>query len=143
MKKVMCAGCGNYCVSECTSFYRNKRWCNNPSCKDVIDEKVKSFNYKKRQKKIERGTYRNGVNQELRKKILERDAYICSLCKIQDSQMGRMQVHHIVPISSNGTDDEMNLITVCKHCHSKIHRNGWDKYAESLKKNIKEMELIT
>lgn len=143
MKKVMCAGCGEHYISEFTSFYRKKRWCNNPSCKEVIDEKVKTFNYKKRQKKIERGTYRNGVSQELRKSILERDNFTCNLCRIENTNPGKMQVHHIVPVSDGGLDDGNNLITVCKSCHTSIHKNGWRNYVESLKKNIEEMEYTS
>ena len=32
-----------------------------------------------------------------------------------------LEVHHLVPKSSGGTDDEKNLLTICFECHGKVH----------------------
>jgi 5-methylcytosine-specific restriction protein A len=138
----MCAGCGLHYVAQDTSFYRKKRWCNSSECKTVIDEKVTNGNYKKRQRKIEKGTFRNGVGQELRNFILDRDDHVCSLCNVRDASIGRMQVHHIVPVANGGLDDYDNLTTVCRLCHIKIHTNGWEYYVVSLKKVVEKMECL-
>jgi 5-methylcytosine-specific restriction enzyme A len=138
----MCAGCGENFALVDTYFYRNKRCCSSPICRNVIDGKVTNTNYKKRQRKIEKGTFRNGVDQELRLNILDRDGYTCALCEVHDTAIGIMQVHHIVPVSHGGTDDSLNLITVCKNCHDSIHNNGWERYIVSLKETAEKMECI-
>lgn len=35
---------------------------------------------------------------------------------------GRIDVHHIVPISKGGGDEPSNLITLCAECHKEWHR---------------------
>lgn len=143
MKKVMCGGCIENFDVRSTTFYRNKRWCGSCICKEIIDNKVTNDNYKKRQRKIENGTFRNGVDQDLRSSILYRDDHICALCHIQDPIAGRMQVHHIVPVSHGGSDECLNLITLCKKCHTNIHTKGWEGYVVSLKKFAEEMECFS
>jgi HNH endonuclease len=39
----------------------------------------------------------------------------CLRCTARPAQ------HHIVPRSRNGSDDESNLITLCRDCHSALH----------------------
>lgn len=67
-------------------------------------------------------------------RILYRDNFTCQDCgefhayknehgvflPIDD---GKLQVHHIVPVSSGGGDEPSNLITLCANCHLKRHRN--------------------
>lgn len=53
-----------------------------------------------------------------RKEILERDGYACKEC----SATQRLEVHHINPLALGGTDDDENLETLCKKCHSKRPR---------------------
>lgn len=35
---------------------------------------------------------------------------------------GMLDVHHIVPVSMGGGDEQQNLITLCKSCHKQRHR---------------------
>ena len=53
--------------------------------------------------------------------VLDRDGYVCQSCrgKRKDS---KLHVHHIVFRSQGGSDDESNLITLCKSCHDDVHR---------------------
>lgn len=139
MKKVTCGGCKIQYNLNDTSFYRRKRWCGNYQCRELIDENVKSLNYRKKQRKIKTGTYRQGVNKELRDKILIRDLYKCSLCEMINSEYGVMQVHHIIPVSSGGEDEETNLICLCRTCHIKVHNEGWESYVFSFKKNVEKL----
>ena len=128
-RKVICAGCNNSFYTSRTTFYRNKRWCGVPECKSVIDVKVKHANYKKAQKKIKKGTFRNGVNPELRELIKTRDNSTCQVCSrgIEDVYL---QVHHIIPVSNGGSDDVSNLILLCSSCHTTVHQTGWQEYTE-------------
>lgn len=140
MRRVVCCGCEYLYDSVDTEIYRGKRWCSSPKCKDVIDMKVKHSNYKKKISKIKKGTYRNGVDQELRMLILDRDSYCCGKCRSSYSDPRMMQVHHIVPVSEGGNDDRSNLITVCKNCHNKIHNDDWKKYVNVLSKIAASVE---
>lgn len=68
--------------------------------------------------------YQQGINYgyaNTKAYVLTRDAYCCQHCqgKKKDS---RLEVHHIVFRSQNGSDDEDNLITLCKTCHDALHR---------------------
>lgn len=51
-------------------------------------------------------------------KILKRAGAACSICGWNDAVC---DVHHIIPKSQGGTDDNGNLIIICPNCHRKIH----------------------
>lgn len=55
--------------------------------------------------------------ETLKRSIRERDNYICQLC----SQYGNT-IHHIDGNKENC--NPINLITLCKSCHTKLHNNG-------------------
>ena len=38
------------------------------------------------------------------------------------------EVHHILPLSRGGTNDEDNLMSLCKSCHSKINAKNGDMF---------------
>lgn len=126
-RKVICAGCLNTFYIPQTKFHRRKRWCGNELCKEIIDNKVKHSNYKKTQRKIEKGTFRHGVNEELRNYVRERDNLTCRLC-FKKLEPTISQVHHIIPVSAGGTDAYDNLILLCSICHTSVHQNGWENY---------------
>ncbi|MEG1725883.1 MAG: RNA-guided endonuclease IscB [Anaerovoracaceae bacterium] len=54
--------------------------------------------------------------------VLNRDNFICQYCKGK-SKDSKLEVHHIVFRSNEGSDDEENLITLCSDCHYKLHHN--------------------
>ena len=69
--------------------------------------------------------YQKGKNYSFantRKMILNRDNYTCQCCKGKRKD-SKLEVHHIVFRSNNGSDDESNLITLCKTCHSLLHKS--------------------
>ena len=75
----------------------------------LISEKVKHWGYQK------------GFNYEhssRRKAVLHRDNYTCQCCGKRNC---RLEVHHIKFRHNGGTDDEENLITLCKECHDGVH----------------------
>jgi hypothetical protein len=78
--------------------------------------------------------YQRGINYgfaNTKSYVLTRDNYICQHCKGK-SKDKHLNVHHIIFKSKGGSDDEKNLITLCKTCHDKVH-NG----TIELKKNGK------
>lgn len=139
-RRVICAGCLDTFYIPQTTFHRRKRWCGNSSCKEIIDEKVKHLNYKKTQKKIEKGTFRHGVDSTLRKTIQNRDDFVCRLC-FNKTEIINCQVHHIVPVSNGGKDDIENLILLCASCHTKVHQIGWELYVDNFTKYTKNIKL--
>lgn len=52
--------------------------------------------------------------------VLDRDNHICQECngKSKDS---RIEVHHIIHRANGGSDEQENLICLCKTCHDKVH----------------------
>lgn len=51
--------------------------------------------------------------------------------------------HHLMPRSIGGTDDETNLITLCRDCHSRIHnrKQDWADSTTLIKKGIESRRL--
>lgn len=71
--------------------------------------------------KLKHWAYQKGFNYGFsarREAVLHRDNYTCQVCGKKHT---RLEVHHIVYRSQGGTDDEDNLITLCKDCHNNIH----------------------
>ena len=78
----------------------------NPS---LMNEKVKHWGYQK--------GFNYGYSSR-REAVLHRDNYTCQCCGKKNC---RLEVHHIIFRSNGGTDDEENLITLCKECHDGVH----------------------
>lgn len=55
--------------------------------------------------------------QKLRTKILERDGYLCQVCKQSGKLTQATEIDHILNKASGGTDDLDNLQAICKACH--------------------------
>jgi len=68
--------------------------------------------------------YQKGINYgfaNTKAYVLTRDEYTCQHCKGKSKDQ-RLEVHHIVFRSQNGSDEESNLLTLCKTCHDALHR---------------------
>ncbi|MEZ6954134.1 MULTISPECIES: HNH endonuclease [unclassified Aeromonas] len=52
-----------------------------------------------------------------RKRILERDKYLCQVCLALGIVTPATQVDHIVNKEAGGTDDDDNLQSICDPCH--------------------------
>ena len=67
--------------------------------------------------------YQKGINYgfaNTKAYVLTRDDYTCQQCKGK-SKDKRLEVHHLVFRSQGGSDDETNLLTLCKTCHDGLH----------------------
>lgn len=67
--------------------------------------------------------YRKGINYgfaNTKAYVLTRDGYTCQHCKGK-SKDHRLEVHHIIFRSQQGSDEETNLVTLCKTCHDDLH----------------------
>lgn len=66
------------------------------------------------------GRIEEGLSKTERKSILERDNYECRRCESEEE----LEVHHIIPVSQDGTKDNSNLCTLCSECHLNIAHGG-------------------
>src|SRR5437763_13712602 len=67
--------------------------------------------------------YQKGINYgyaNTKAYVLTRDGYTCQYCKGK-SKDKRLEVHHIIFRSEQGSDEETNLLTLCKICHDALH----------------------
>jgi len=71
--------------------------------------------------------YPTTFNDELKRRIRERDSYICQLC----SNPTRLRIHHIDCIKENCSPE--NLITLCNGCNGKVNkdRSYWTNHFRS------------
>lgn len=60
-----------------------------------------------------------------RKEIRKRDGNICQMCGTEKD----LSIHHIVPRSVGGGNENHNLITLCNDCHEGTHRAYRTGYA--------------
>lgn len=58
---------------------------------------------------------------------------VCATCGCKDD----IEIHHIIPIATGGTDDYFNLISLCHSCHMKLHHSIYD-WLKSSSPNIME-----
>lgn len=52
---------------------------------------------------------------------------LCEECLKHGRYVPVEEVHHIIPLSEGGTNDESNLMSLCRSCHEKIHRERGDR----------------
>src|SRR5436309_11189507 len=67
--------------------------------------------------------YQKGINYgfaNTKAYVLTRDGYTCQACRGK-SKDRRLEVHHIILRSQQGSNEETNLITLCKTCHHTLH----------------------
>ena len=67
--------------------------------------------------------YQKGLNYgfaNIKAYVLNRDNHTCQHCKGK-SKDSKLEVHHIIFRSQNGSDDTENLLTLCFTCHKKLH----------------------
>jgi len=70
--------------------------------------------------------YQKGVNYgfaNTKAYVLNRDNYTCQHCKGKTKD-SKLEVHHIVFRRNGGSDEQGNLITLCKTCHDKLHEGN-------------------
>lgn len=53
------------------------------------------------------------------RQVRERDDYTCQQCGKQSDDRD-LDVHHIIPIASGGTNSPENLMTLCRSCHRTV-----------------------
>ena len=97
----------------------------------LINEKARHWGYQK--------GFNYGYSSR-REAILHRDNYTCQCC---GKKRVRLEVHHIIFRSKGGTDDEKNLIALCKECHDAIHSGILVLTKKPKKLNLKYATLMS
>ncbi len=67
--------------------------------------------------------YQKGINYgfaNTKAYVLIRDGHLCQQCQGKSKDQ-RLEVHHIQFRSQGGSDEEANLVTLCKTCHDGLH----------------------
>jgi 5-methylcytosine-specific restriction endonuclease McrA len=57
--------------------------------------------------------------KQLCQRVMKRDAWQCQVCGSRQN----LQVHHKQLRSQQGSDNDLNLITLCAGCHEGLHRS--------------------
>ena len=73
---------------------------------------------------LDKTLYQHGANYgfaNTKAFVLHRDGHICQYCKGKTKDK-RIEVHHIIHRSNGGSDEESNLISLCKTDHAALHR---------------------
>ncbi len=60
---------------------------------------------------------RQGITKKTRFEVFKRDSFICQYCG-QSAPQVVLHVDHIQPVSKDGTNDMLNLITSCDTCNA-------------------------
>ena len=63
------------------------------------------------------------LKTQSRRKIYESAGGKCEYCG-REIEYHEMQLHHVVPVSMNGTNNPHNLMCLCSECHHLIHGNA-------------------
>lgn len=86
-------------------------------------------------------------NEKLREKIRARDGYRCRFCdrtaELNLSEFGcKLHVHHVD--YCKGHNDEDNLITLCKSCHSHTYtdREFWLYFYQALMRKKQSKQAV-
>jgi len=74
---------------------------------------MKGIRPKQPRVKLDPDSYR-----KLHREVLKRDGWRCQMC----GSMQGLEVHHQTFRSHSGSDQEQNLVTLCKGCHKIVHR---------------------
>lgn len=97
------AQCG-YCERIFTPRHSNQRFCSKECCNEA--------------RVVYKGLRLKWA--DLREFVLERDNYTCQDCGKQLAD-NELEVHHVVPLYSRGTNKETNLVALCHKCHKGRH----------------------
>ena len=52
---------------------------------------------------------------------------LCEMCLKEGRLTPVEEVHHIIPLADGGTNEESNLMSLCRSCHEKIHHERGDR----------------
>jgi hypothetical protein len=60
--------------------------------------------------------------KNMRNFLMARESGKCQMCNKEFSRGDKAHIHHIIPVSSGGTDREKNLSLLHERCHARLHK---------------------
>jgi 5-methylcytosine-specific restriction endonuclease McrA len=63
--------------------------------------------------------YRSVKYQKARMIAMVRDGFSCQICGWE--RFNDLTIHHQISLARGGNHRPRNLVTLCKHCHTRIH----------------------
>ena len=78
------------------------------------------------------------ISNKQRLSIYKRDNFRCALC---DGVRG-IQIHHVIPRSHGGSNNNHNLITLCMYCHGIAHGTKWAEGPDHITKEDIEQDYV-
>ena len=110
-----------------------KRPCRYPCCPNLTDgiyceehAGVMERHYEKFQRGYSTGKRYGRAWTRIRHRYANKHP-LCEMCMKEGRYVAVEEVHHIVPLSEGGTHDESNLMSLCRSCHEKIHKQRGDR----------------
>ena len=62
------------------------------------------------------------------RKAYVKDHPVCEMCLLEHRAMPGEEVHHIYPLDHGGSNTPINLLSLCKSCHSRITAAMGDRW---------------
>lgn len=111
-----------------------KRPCSYPGCPCLTDrryceehEKLTNKQYEHYGRKYKKNERYGHAWQKVRARYVKTHPF-CEECFKNGVLTPVQHVHHIKPLEDGGTNDEDNLMSLCKSCHSRIHAERGDRW---------------
>ena len=106
--------------------YKPKRPCSHPGCGKLTDgrycdehRQIAERQYNQNLRDPDTNKRYGRAWKKLRARFLLQHP-LCEQCGSEGRLTPAEEVHHILPLASGGTNDEGNLMALCKSCHSRI-----------------------
>ena len=103
-----------------------KRPCSSPGCARLVDGQYCDEHKQTAERQYNRYLRNPDTNKrygrawkKLRARFLLQHP-LCEHCEKEGRLTPAQEVHHILPLANGGTNDQSNLLALCKSCHSKI-----------------------
>ena len=74
------------------------------------------------------------LSNTVRKSVYRRDGFQCAIC----GSTRYLQIHHYIRRGWGGSDDPMNLITLCSDCHALAHGINLLNYPDLAQRDIEQ-----
>lgn len=69
---------------------------------------------------------------EIRRQVIKKNKFTCFRCDEVFQALNKLTVHHVIPRSEGGTNDESNLVPLCYACHDYVEIAGYRSKVEIL-----------
>ena len=106
--------------------YKPKRPCSYPGCRRLTDSRfcnehkqVAEHQYNRYLRDPDTNKRYGRTWKKIRARFLLRHP-LCELCRSEGRLTAAEEVHHILPLAKDGSNDDSNLMALCKSCHSRI-----------------------